>query len=169
MAPHGNFEKTRDNIINTGNQLGDKEEESIRTISTLASRIFKDNITVLLHGHSRIVEESLKDASKTWAIQALVTECRPLCEGYDMVESLRKSGVEVELILDSAVASVMDRVDAVLVGSEAVVENGGIVNKIGTYSIALIAKTFQRPLYVMTESLKFMRSYPLSCADLPKS
>ena len=59
-----------------------------------------------------------------------------------MLEKLRKSGIEVELILDSAVASVMDRVDAVLVGAEAVVENGGIVNKIGTYTIALIAKTF---------------------------
>ena len=86
-----------------------------------------------------------------------------------MVETLRKSGVEAELILDSAVASFMYHVDAVLVGSEAVVGIGGIVNTLGTHSIALIAKEYQRPLYVLTESLKFIRSYPLSCKDLPKS
>lgn len=86
-----------------------------------------------------------------------------------MMENMKEAGIEVQLILDSAVSSVMDKVDAVLVGAEAVVESGGIVNKIGTLAIALIAKTFQRPLYVMTESLKFMRSYPVSCADIPTS
>ena len=46
------------------------------------------------------------------------------------------------MIVDSAVAVVMSKVDFVCVGCEAVMANGGIVNKIGTYSLALIAQHF---------------------------
>jgi translation initiation factor eIF-2B subunit alpha len=56
----------------------------------------------------------------------------------------------------------MALVDCVFVGCEAVVENGGIVNKVGTYTVALCAKTFQKPFYVFAESLKFMKEFPLN-------
>jgi translation initiation factor 2B subunit (eIF-2B alpha/beta/delta family) len=46
------------------------------------------------------------------------------------------------VIYDSAVAVSMPEVDYVLVGCEAVLANGGIINKIGTYSLALIAGHF---------------------------
>lgn len=59
-------------------------------------------------------------------------------------------------------------VDMVLVGAEAVVENGGIINKLGTYQIALVAKAHNKPMYVAAESYKFARLYPLSQRDLPK-
>ena len=50
----------------------------------------------------------------------------------------------------------------VLVGAEAVVENGGVVNKLGTYQIALCAKACDKPFYVAAESYKFARLYPLT-------
>jgi len=50
----------------------------------------------------------------------------------------------------------------VLVGAEAVMENGGIVNKLGTYQIAVCAKACDKPLYVAAESYKFARLYPLT-------
>ena len=50
----------------------------------------------------------------------------------------------------------------VLMGAEAVVENGGIVNKLGTYQIAVCAKACNKPFYVAAESYKFARLYPLS-------
>lgn len=46
------------------------------------------------------------------------------------------------------------RVDMVLVGAEGVVENGGIINKLGTYNIALAAAAHQKPVYVAAESYK---------------
>ena len=55
----------------------------------------------------------------------------------------------------------------VLVGAEAVVENGGIINKLGTYTLAIAAKAHNVPLYVAAESYKFARLYPLSQRDLP--
>lgn len=55
----------------------------------------------------------------------------------------------------------------VLVGAEAVVENGGVINKLGTYQIAIAARAHSVPLYVAAESYKFARLYPLSQRDLP--
>lgn len=56
----------------------------------------------------------------------------------------------------------MASIDCVFVGAEAVVENGGIVNRIGTFTVALCAKTFQKPFYVFTESIKFIKEFPLN-------
>ena len=53
-----------------------------------------------------------------------------------------------------------------MVGAEGVVENGGIVNKIGTYTIAICAKMLNKPVYVFCESFKFVRMYPLNQKDL---
>ncbi len=48
----------------------------------------------------------------------------------------------------------MCRVDMVLVGAEGVVENGGVINKLGTYNIAIAAKAHNIPFYVASESYK---------------
>lgn len=45
-------------------------------------------------------------------------------------------------------------VDMVLVGAEGVVENGGIINKLGTLNIALAAAAHNKPVYVAAESYK---------------
>jgi len=60
----------------------------------------------------------------------------------------------------------MPKVDCIFVGCEAVLENGGIVNKVGTFTVALCARTFQKPFYVFTESLKFMKEFPLQFVRL---
>lgn len=55
----------------------------------------------------------------------------------------------------------------VLVGAEAVVESGGIINKLGTYTVSLAAKMHSVPVYVAAESYKFARLFPLAQKDLP--
>ena len=52
-------------------------------------------------------------------------------------------------------------------GAEGVVESGGIINKIGSCSIALCAKMLNKPVYVAVESFKFVRFYPLNNRDIP--
>jgi len=59
------------------------------------------------------------------------------------------------LIVDSAVRYFMNDVDKVIVGADAVAANGAVVNKIGTSTIALVAKEARTPLYVATETYKF--------------
>ncbi len=57
----------------------------------------------------------------------------------------------------------------VLSGAEGVVENGGVINQIGTYQIAVIARSANKPFYVVAESFKFVRVYPLNQYDLPSN
>ncbi len=61
------------------------EEESQAKIAGLAMQLFTDNITVLVHGHSKTVLETIVQASRNVQINVIVTECRPLCEGYQMI------------------------------------------------------------------------------------
>ena len=62
---------------------------------------------------------------------------------------------------------IMKYVTFVVVGAENLVKNGGIFNKIGTYSIANLAKSHNKPLYVFAESLKYMEYFPLEQDDIP--
>mmetsp|Transcript_6156 Transcript_6156/g.559 ORF Transcript_6156/g.559 Transcript_6156/m.559 type:complete len:86 (-) Transcript_6156:129-386(-) len=85
-----------------------------------------------------------------------------MCEGYKNMEILEKNNIPCKLIVDSALGYSLEEADMILVGSEAVVENGGIINRIGTYTVALCAKSLKKPFYVVCESYKFTREFPLS-------
>ena len=56
----------------------------------------------------------------------------------------------MKLILDSGIALALEDADFVLDGAEAVVENGGIINKLGTYTTSLCAKSLNKPFYVVS-------------------
>ena len=88
-------------------------------------------------------------------------------EGMETVRALREKGVPVATIPESAVAYALGKADIVIVGAEGVVENGGIVSRMGTYQIGLLAKAMGKPFYVVAESHKFVRLYPLGQYDLP--
>lgn len=88
-------------------------------------------------------------------------------EGMETVRKLRAMGVPVATIPESAVAYSLGKADMVIVGAEGVVENGGIVSRMGTYQIGLLAKSMGKPFYVVAESHKFVRLYPLGQYDLP--
>uniref|UniRef100_A0A7S3J911 Translation initiation factor eIF-2B subunit alpha n=1 Tax=Euplotes harpa TaxID=151035 RepID=A0A7S3J911_9SPIT len=83
-----------------------------------------------------------------------------------MKNQLEDINVPVKLILDSSVGSVMAKVNYVFLGAEAVVENGGIINKIGSFTISLCAKAHKKKVYVFTESLKFIKTFPLDQNDI---
>lgn len=80
---------------------------------------------------------------------------------------MNKKGIPGTLIVDSAVGAVIDKVDKVFVGAEGVAESGGIINLVGTYSVGVLAHNARKPFYVVTESHKFVRMFPLSSDDLP--
>jgi len=137
-------------------------------IRDLALEFIKNGITILVHGCSKVVEHVLLSAaSKGIRFSVICTETRPGCDGYDMYEALNGNIPELKIVVDSAIAYVMEQVDIVLVGAEAVVENGGIINRIGTYTTAICAKSMKIPFYVVSESFKFTRLFPLCQKDLP--
>jgi len=135
-------------------------------IAHLGSSFIADNCTVLVHGMSRVVNGLVLRAAESKQFNIIVTESRPDCSGLRTAELFSSKGIPTRVVLDSGVGAAMEGVDLCLVGSEGVMENGGIVNKIGTYQIAIIAHALKRPFYVAVESYKFARIYPLSQRDV---
>ncbi|KAJ3023618.1 Translation initiation factor [Thoreauomyces humboldtii] len=128
----------------------------------------KDNAVILVHSYSRAVMLLLQKARKSnKRLKVFVTETRPTPSGTKAVVELRQADIRAELILDSAVGAIMAKVDMVIVGAEGVVQNGGLINQIGTYQIAVVAKASNKPFYAVTEQYKFVRWFPLNQDDLP--
>ena len=82
-------------------------------------------------------------------------ETRPLLQGARLTSyELQKAGIDVTLICDNMAASVMKKglIDAVFVGCDRVAANGDAANKIGTLGVAVLAKRFGVPFYVVAPS-----------------
>jgi methylthioribose-1-phosphate isomerase len=89
------------------------------------------------------------------APHVIVPETRPLLQGSRLTAwELHRSGVPVTLIADSMVASRLRLGDvrAVFVGADRIARNGDVANKIGTYGLALAARTHGIPFYVAAPS-----------------
>lgn len=150
--------------------FAEKSVKGREKIAKQALDFITDGCTILLHCHSRVVMTLLLNAAKhNRRFNVLVTEARPTCKGYDAARFLNENGIQASVILDSAVGYYMDRVDCVLVGAEGVVENGGIINQVGTYMISVMAKAANKPFYAVVESYKFVRVFPLNQDDLPST
>lgn len=67
-----------------------------------------------------------------------------------MANELQANGIHTTLIPDSSVGYFMSRVNLVIMGAEAVAETGGILNKLGSLQIGVLAKTFNVPVYIAT-------------------
>jgi methylthioribose-1-phosphate isomerase len=89
------------------------------------------------------------------AVSVLATETRPLLQGSRLTAwELTRAGIPVEVITDGAAASRMRAgdVDLCIVGADRVVANGDVANKVGTYSLAVLAKHHGIPFYVAMPS-----------------
>jgi len=165
------FEACKRKLIDRGDQFAQKSQASRAKIAQLADRFIRDGAVVLTHGFSRVVHALLlRAASQGKRFRVIVTESRPgdPPSGYKTAARLQQAQIPVTVIMDSGVGQVMESVDVVLVGAEAIVENGGIINKLGTYQLSIVASALKKPFYVAAESFKFTRMYPLNQSDLPE-
>jgi len=157
-------------FIARGNRFVANALKSRVVIAELGHNFVQDGMVVLTHGRSEVVTGVLTRAAQSNKnFTVMVTEGRPEGSGFKAAERLTEVGIPVTVILDSAAGYFMERVDIVLLGAEGVVESGGIVNKIGTCQMAMVAKLYNKPLYVAAESYKFARLYPLTQADLEEN
>ncbi|BFZ08445.1 hypothetical protein BsWGS_11484 [Bradybaena similaris] len=134
----------------------------------MAQHFIDDGAVILTHSRSRVVMQVLKKAAtEKKRFTVYVTESCPDRSGYQVKEELSRLGIPVTVILDAAVGYIMEKVQLVIVGAEGVMESGGIINKIGTYPIAVCARQMNKPVYVVAESFKFAREFPLNQKDVP--
>lgn len=130
--------------------------ESIHKIAEIGAKRVPKKGVVLTHCHSSLVEEILKKAFDDGKrFEVISTETRPRFQGRITAKNLSEHGIPVTQVVDSAAMTYMNMVNLVLLGSDAVLSDGSVVNKIGSYPVALAAKEADTPLYVCTETYKF--------------
>lgn len=166
---YSDWESCKKNLVENGELFVQRAKESRSKSAEFGVPFIKDDDVILVHSYSRAVYQLLIKAKteKLIRFKVIVTESRPTGQGYTMVELLKKADIPVELIVDNAVGYVLHQVDKIMVGAEGVAESGGIINHIGSYQIGCLAKTNNKPFYVVTESHKFVRLFPLAPNDLP--
>ncbi|KAI1081724.1 nagb/rpia/CoA transferase-like protein [Whalleya microplaca] len=172
-SSHENFEVVRQHLMRNGRLFAQRAKEAREQIATISRRYIHDSHTILTHGGSRVVgtllgraAESIPgDGRRRFKVIHVMNEARRT-ESNRVVAALRAKGVPVATIPESAIAYSMSKVSMVLVGAEAVTANGGIISRMGTYQIALLAKALKKDFFVAAEQHKFGKTFPLTQFEL---
>ncbi len=140
-----------------------------RAMGAHGATLLRDGMRVLTHcnagalataGHGTalgVIRSAVEAAKK---IHVYADETRPFLQGARLTAwELMQDNIPVTLIADNAAGLLMRRgaIDAVIVGADRVAANGDVANKIGTYSVAVLARRHGIPFYVAA---------PLSTIDL---
>jgi ribose 1,5-bisphosphate isomerase len=131
-------------------------EAMVARIATIGAGSISEGDVVLTHCHSGHVIAVLKEArAQKKNFRVIVTETEPMRQGLKTAKELLEAKIPVTYCVDSAIGYVMKRATKVLVGCDAILADGSIVNKIGTLPLAIVAHRFNIPFFVAGESLKF--------------
>jgi translation initiation factor eIF-2B subunit delta len=134
------------------NEVIFESENAVNKIAELASKLIKEK-TVITHSFSSTVIEAIKKSSVK---KVIVSEGRPLFEGRKTAIQLSKFNIPTVLITDAALGFFISKSEAALVGCDSILIDGSIVNKVGTYLLALAAKDNNIPFYVVSETSKII-------------
>lgn len=129
-------------------------ETSTDNIAAQATEHIHSNEIILTIGKSNTVEQFLKTASKERKFTVIVVECAPSYHGHAMSVNLAKGKIQTILISDAAVFAIMSRVNKVIIGTRAVMADGGLRAVSGTNIVALAAKHYSVPILVLAHMYK---------------
>ncbi len=125
-------------------------------IAETALRLIPEDAQVITNGRSTTVRAALRYAQRAGRrFRVLCAEGRPACEGRSMAAELAASGIPVSLAIDALVIALVGQAQVVLVGADHLTSQG-LVNKVGTYGIALAARAAGVPIYALCSSEKFL-------------
>ncbi|HHL39927.1 MAG TPA: S-methyl-5-thioribose-1-phosphate isomerase [Deltaproteobacteria bacterium] len=147
-------------LVDEALRIHDEDIERNRSIGRHGGALLADGMTVLTHcnagalatagyGTALGVVRGAVEAGKR--IRVFADETRPFLQGSRLTAwELMKDGIDVTLITDNMAGWMMSRgeIDAVVVGADRIAANGDVANKIGTYTVAVLARTHRIPFYV---------------------
>jgi ribose 1,5-bisphosphate isomerase len=147
-------------IQKKGREFSQITEKTKEAIARNGVKLIQSSSVVFTHCHSSSVEGVLKKAKEGGnKFEVINTETRPLFQGRITAKNLLKSGIPVTMIVDSAGASFLSwypkKIDVLMVGADAVLQDGSTVNKIGSYGLSLAAAQNGVPVYVAASLLKY--------------
>jgi methylthioribose-1-phosphate isomerase len=152
--------KIKRSLINEAKRIHQEEVTSTKKLSQLGAELIQDGFTVLTHcnagslatagyGTALGIIKAAKEQGKK--VSVFATETRPLLQGARLTTwELMQEGIPVTLITDSMAGYFMKRgeIDCVIVGADRIAANGYTANKIGTYTLAVLANAHGIPFYV---------------------
>ena len=131
-------------------------EKSRNTIKKIGSKKIKSGMIVYTHCHSSTVIDILKNAKKQGKnFKVYNTETRPLFQGRKTAKELARKGIKVTHFIDSGMRMAIKEADIILLGADVITSESKVINKIGSELVAEIAKNFDIPLYICTNSWKY--------------
>jgi len=154
------IEQCRKILVDEAIRIHDEDKDMCRNIGENGARLIPDRAAILTHcntgalatggeGTAQSVITTAHRQGKSVTVYA--GETRPLLQGARLTTwELMKNGIDVTLITDSMAAFLMlqKKIDLVITGADRITANGDVANKIGTYSIAVLAKHHGIPFYI---------------------
>jgi len=160
LEQHGDPGAAADKLTEAALALFHADVEINRAIGRAGAALVPDGARVLTHcntgalataGHGTAlgVVRSARDSGKR--ISVIASETRPYLQGARLTAwELTQEAIPVTLITDSAAGHLMSRgeIDLVIVGADRIAANGDVANKIGTYTLSVLAERHRLPFYV---------------------
>ena len=162
-----NVEEIKAILLKEAKKIHNEEADATIALSKNGNELIKDGMTILTHcntgplattGYGTAVGIIIYAHMQGKKIQVYADETRPLLQGARLTTwELRKIGIPVTLITDSMAGYFMKKgkIDCVIVGADRIAANGDTANKIGTYSVAVLAKENRIPFYVAAPTSTF--------------
>lgn len=150
----------KNKLLAVANEIYDEDVECCKSMGRYGNEVVPFNANILTHcnagalatseyGTALGVIRAANEAGKN--IHVYADETRPLLQGARLTAwELQKDGIETTLITDNMAGYVMKlgKIDMVVVGADRITLNGDTANKIGTYSVAVLAKEHGIPFYI---------------------
>lgn len=142
---------TPESLAGAANQLLEEYDQAIARITSFARPSLRGS--VMMHSLSGTVLEVLRACIPSIA-QLIILEGRPLYEGRTVVQQLSGLPLKLMLITDAQADIFLPTCQAVVVGADSILADGGVLNKAGTALLAWAARGHGVPFYVLSETLK---------------
>jgi methylthioribose-1-phosphate isomerase len=168
----------RDGLLQEARAILDEDVASCRRMGDLGAPLFPENARVLTHCNAGALATAgygtalgvIRSAARLGRIkQVYADETRPYLQGARLTAwELMQDQIPTTLIADNMAGHLMARgeIDAVIVGADRIAANGDVANKIGTYSVAVLAKENGLPFYVAAPTSTFDLATPTG-ASIP--
>ena len=162
----GDVEQLKAIVIQEAQKIADEDAKANKSMGENGAALINDGDVVLTHCNAGelatvefgtalgVIREAWKQGKK---IKVIATETRPLLQGARLTAyELKRDGIPVTLITDSMVGYVMQKrlVNKVVVGADRIVQDA-VVNKIGTFTVAVLAHEHGVPFYVAAPKSTF--------------
>jgi methylthioribose-1-phosphate isomerase len=158
------FVEIEDLLLREADAVFDEDIEMCSRIGVNGADLIGEEMTVLTHcnagelatggiGTALGIIYTAKKQGKE--IFVYVDETRPLLQGARLTTyELDKNDIEYDLIIDSMAANLMkeEQIDCVIIGADRIASNGDVVNKVGSYSLAVLCAHHKIPFYVAAPS-----------------